>query len=134
MLPTYGSFPDQESTFTLVPAMGKKCPLEVPELPRSSSSDSSCTLLPELTDGRMRGGTSEVFPAERSAVTRLDVDVEGRVCVGGFGATPLESGPNEDDTFRNPNIFFPNDANIPDDVGVWSVCSPTTCCSSLGPD
>jgi len=49
--------PNQESTFTLAPAMGKKCPPDLPELPRSSSSDPP-------SYGRMRGGTSEVFPEE----------------------------------------------------------------------
>ena len=93
MLPTYGSFPDHESTFTLVPAIGKKCPLEVPELPRSSSSDSSRPLLSELTDERMRDGKTERFPAERFARVGFDVDAEGRASsgMGGFWTAPLES-------------------------------------------
>ena len=65
----------------------------------------------------------------------FNADVERGVSsgIGGFGTVPLESGPKEDDTLRNPNTFFPNDANIPDDVGVWLVCSSTGCCSSLEP-
>lgn len=81
MLPTYSSFPDQVSTLTLVPAIGKNGPLEIPGPPRSSSSDSSCALLLELVDGRMRGGTIEMLAVEGLDVAgvEFDADVEGEV-------------------------------------------------------
>jgi len=122
MLPTYGSFPDQESTFILVPAIGKKCPLEIAGLPRSSSSDSSCTPLVGVIGERRWGGTAEVFAVEGLGVEEVGLRV------------PLESGPKEEDTPRKARTFFPNETNIPDDVGSRSTCSlPSGCCPSLGP-
>jgi len=80
MLPTYGSFLDQESTLVLAPAIGKKVSLEIAGLPRSSSSDSTCTLLVGPIRERMRDGAAVVFVGGL-AVTRIEFSsgVEGEV-------------------------------------------------------
>ena len=81
MLPTYGSFLDQESTLVLAPEIGKNVSLESNGLPRSSSSsDSTCTLLAGLIGERTRDGAAEFF-AEGLVVTGIefDPDVEGEV-------------------------------------------------------
>lgn len=79
MLPTYGSFPDQESTLILAPAMGKN-PLEIAGPPRSSSSSSSDSTRVGLIGACTRDGAAEVF-AEGLAVTGIEFDpeVEGEV-------------------------------------------------------
>jgi len=78
MLPTYGSFLDQESTLVLAPEIGKNVSLEIAGLPRSSSSESTCTL--RLIGERMRDSAAEVF-AEGLVVTGIEFNpgVEGEV-------------------------------------------------------